>query len=132
GLSTAPAPLERGPVVRGSLRALPRARLRPGRAAGGDLRSVRHRPGRRPERRVRGEHLRRAAARRRPGGGRAAGRAEQLLAAGPAGRTGPAAVVRRTGRGLPGVRPAGGWLAHRETPARRGLPRPGTDDPTAR
>ena len=91
-----------------------------------------HRPGRRPDRRVRGQQLRRAAARRRAGGRRAAGDAEQLLAAGPAGRAGPAAAVRRTRRRLPGVQPAGGRLAHRQVPARRAVPGRVADDPAAR
>ena len=37
---------------------------------------------------------------------------------------GPAAAVRRTERRLPGVRPAGRRLAHRQVPARRGRTRP--------
>ena len=90
------------------------------------------RPGRRADRRLRGQQLRRRPARGRARRGHAAGRAEQLLAARAAGRAGRAAAVRRARRRLPGVRAAGGRLAHRQVPARRAVPGRVADDPAAR
>ena len=69
---------------------------------------------------------------RRAGGGRAAGRPEQLLAAGSRGRRGTARAVRRAGRRLPGLQPAGRRLADRQVPARRAVPGRVADDPASR
>ena len=86
----------------------------------------------RHDRRLRGQQLRRRAADGRAGGRRAAGDPEQLFAADPPGRTGPAHAVRGTAGRLPGVQPAGRRVAHRQVPPRRAVPGRLADDPAAR
>ena len=114
-------------------RAVPGARFRPGSAAGGVVRRARPGAGRGQDRRLRRQQLRRRPswpprwrrARRRP-----IQNSYSLLDR--RGRRGSARAVRRAGRRLPGLQPAGRRLAHRQVPARRAVPGRLADDPAPR
>ena len=121
-----PAAHEPGTARGGPGRAVPRPRVRPGRAAGGVVRRARTGPGRRHDRRLRGQQLRRRAADGGAGGGRAAGDPEQLFAADPPGRSRTCSRCARNGRSPTwrsarwpaGGSPASTAAASRSRPAR--------------
>ena len=90
-------------------------------------------PGRRPDRRLRGEQLRRRPAGGRAGGGRAAGRSRTATRCWPAqDEQDLLTLCAERQRRLPGVRPARRRLAHRQVPPRRAVPGRVADDPATR